>query len=235
MGPVTEQDKRYLTAPQLERIPRLVHGFGTAAWRQEDFLDADDFRTLIPVVMKQLHSDIVHVIGGPPAGGLEGDALVTDRPGLLLIVKTADCLPILLADEKRRIVAAVHCGWRSTIKKIVRHTVDAMRESFGAEPGDLMAVLGPCIGPACYEVGSDVAGSFEAEGFPNDVARRLPGGTAKFLLDLRRANAWLLTAAGLRERRILSLEPCTHCDHRLLSYRRDRENAARMFNFIGLK
>ena len=118
---------RYLTEPRLGRIPWLIHGFGTAAWAEADFAKVREWNGFRPVILDQVHSDIIHCVDAPPDGRLEGDALITSAPGLFLVVKTADCLPVLVADEARRVVAAVHCGWRGTWKRILEQVVGELR------------------------------------------------------------------------------------------------------------
>jgi YfiH family protein len=234
MRPVTETFMRYLTVPPLAKIPGLVHGFGTREWRESDFSGDPRFKSFRLVLMNQVHSDIVHVLREAPATRLDGDALATAEPGLLLAVKTADCLPVLLADPEGKAVAAVHCGWRSTGKKILGRVVEIMAELRGSRPADLVAAFGPCIGAECYEVGEDVRAAFDGSGFPARVFRPLPGPGGQFLLDLRGANGWVLEQAGVRAENVVSVGGCTHCDPRLLSYRRDKGKDDRMFNFIGL-
>jgi len=164
----------YSIAPRFAAVPGLVHGFGRAGWGEEEIRAGAEFRGLRPVIMRQLHSDIVHRLERAPAEKLEGDALMTSVPGLLLVVRTADCLPVLLADPERRAVAAVHCGWRGTQKRILERTVRAMGRAYGSKPGDLLAALGPCIGPACYEVGPEVREAFERAGFPVSIFTEEP-------------------------------------------------------------
>ena len=97
------------------------------------------------------------------SGPLEADGLMTDEPGLLLGVQTADCIPVLVADRKRRAVAAFHAGWRGTVKRIVETGVGRMRLEFGSRPEDLIAAIGPGIGPCCYAVGEEVLSEFESQ------------------------------------------------------------------------
>ena len=94
---------------------------------------------------------------------LTGDGLVTDTPRLVLAVQTADCLPVLLVDRKRKAVGAFHAGWRGTLARIVEKGVGAMRLHFGSEPGELRAAIGPGIAPCCYAVGEDVRERFHAQ------------------------------------------------------------------------
>lgn len=239
---MTESRCPYLTAPKLASVPGLVHGFGDARWSEADFLAFAGSKGMCPVIMRQLHSDIVHRLDAAPAGKLEGDALMTNVPGLLLVIRTADCLPVLLVDEENRAVAAVHCGWRGTEKRILEKAVRAMGEAFGSAAAGMKAVLGPCIGAACYEVGPEVREGFLKAGFPAAVFVKrgdvpgvhVPDLRGKFLLDLRAANAWLLGGLGFRKANIFNPGAvCTHCEPRLLSYRRHPADPRRMYNFIG--
>jgi YfiH family protein len=166
---MTDAPAGYSTVPRLAKIVGLVHGFGGAGWSEADFLAFAASRDLRPVIMRQVHSETVHRLGEAPAGKLEGDALMTDVPGLLLVIRTADCLPVFLVDEKNRAAAAVHCGWRGTEKRILERAVEAMVRSYGSEPGAMLAALGPCIGSACYEVGPEVRKGFLRVGFPPSV------------------------------------------------------------------
>jgi YfiH family protein len=196
-----------------------------------------------PVILRQLHSDIIHKIDEVPPKKLEGDALLTNVPGLVLVIRTADCLPVLLVDPENRAVGAVHCGWRGTQKRILEKAVKAMGEAYGSKPADLLAALGPCIGAACYEVGPEVRKAFLEAGFPERLfvergklpAIQVPNYQGKYLLDLREANLWLLREAGVPKSRVFNSGPvCTHCEPRLLSYRRHPADPRRMYNFIGL-
>jgi YfiH family protein len=240
---VTESRCPYLTVPRFAAVPGLVHGFGDARWSEADFLAFAQARGMRPVIMHQLHTDIVHRLDAAPGGKLEGDALMTNVPGLLLVIRTADCLPVLLVDEENRAVAAVHCGWRGTEKRILEKAIKAMVEAHGSKPEGMLAALGPCIGPACYEVGPEVRDGFLRAGFPVSVfvergrlpAIQVPNLKGKYLLDLRAANAWLLDSLGFRKRNIFNPGAvCTHCEPRLLSYRRHTADPRRMYNFIGL-
>ncbi|MEN6561421.1 MAG: peptidoglycan editing factor PgeF [Acidobacteriota bacterium] len=240
---MTEDRRPFLSEPRLASVPGLVHGFGEARWSEADFLAFAASRGLRPVIMRQLHSDIVHRIDAAPSGALDGDALMTNVPGLVLVIRTADCLPALLVDEARRAVAAVHCGWRGTAGRILEKAVRAMGEAYGSKPEGLRAALGPCIGAACYEIGPEVREVFLGAGFPETVLVKrgdapgvhVPELKAKYLLDLRAANIWLLAGLGVRKENIFSPGAvCTHCEPRLLSYRRFPADRRRMVNFIGL-
>ncbi len=204
------------------------------------------------VLLRQIHSDVVHVIrdnkNGESASAPSGDALITSQPGVLLVVQTADCVPILLADTKNKAVAAVHAGWRGTLARIAEKTLGQMRAEFGTDPADVVAALGPGIGRCCYEVGSEVAQQFEAK-FPDArewfegpydklaagesdpnwlpwLTMRPPGHAPPPLrvhLDLIAANRAILAGAGVPKRQISSAGFCTACRGDLFfSYRREK-------------
>jgi purine-nucleoside/S-methyl-5'-thioadenosine phosphorylase / adenosine deaminase len=235
-GPVTEDKARFLVITRLADIGGLVHGFGNAGWNEAAFLAFAASRDLRPVIMLQVHSDTVRRLDGFPAAKPEGDALMTDVPGLLLVVRTADCLPVFLVDLRNRAVAAVHCGWRGTEKRIIEKAVRAMGRAYGTESGEVLAALGPCIGSACYEVGPEVRKGFLRAGFPPSVFTECHEGGQKSLLDLRAANVWLLENSGFKKDNILNVgSSCTHCEPHFLSYRRNPGEHLRMYNFIGFQ
>jgi len=209
--------------------------------------------------LRQFHSDLIHAIDGAPAEPLRGDALITRTPGLLLAVQTADCIPILLADPENRAIAAIHAGWRGTLKRIAEKTLGRMRMLYGTRPESVVAALGAGIGRCCYEVGPEVVKEFgsqfpEARNWfdgPFDVlvsgedpnplpwlTMRPPGHqppppTAQ--LDLHAANRAILEGAGVRGSRIDVAEFCTSCRADLFfSYRRERETG-RLMAAIGIR
>jgi YfiH family protein len=166
--------------------------------------------------LKQIHSGIVLAARGIGCAG-EGDALLSNRPEIPVSIRTADCLPILLADRRTGAVAAVHAGWRGTVARIAPGAVARMQEDFGSRPEDLVAAIGPGIGGCCYEVGIEVARQF--------------GRTEAGRIDLAAENRRQLEAAGLVD--IDIIDACTQCDaERFWSYRREGERAGRMISFI---
>lgn len=213
------------------------------------------------VTLRQSHSDIVHRVDSPPANEPpQGDALFSREPGVLLAVQTADCVPILLADTKQRAVAAIHAGWRGTLRRIAAKTLGRMQMEFGTRPEDVIAALGAGIGRCCYEVGSDVVRDFHAQ-FPN--AREwfdgpfdalasgendpnwlpwltmMPPGhpppPPRVQLDLIAANRAILADAGVAPERISSAGYCTACRTDLFfSYRREGPTG-RLIAAIGIR
>lgn len=145
------------------------------------------------------------------------DALITDRPGICLMILTADCVPVLLYDPQRRVIAAVHAGWRGTVARITGHTVEMMCRRWQCRPGDIRAGIGPSIGKCCFEVGKEVGERFEQAGM-KEIAERAG---EKFHIDLWEANKMQLLAAGLAERNIEVAGICTACRPDLFfSYRK---------------
>jgi YfiH family protein len=225
---------RIITIPRFERLPFLRHGFGDASWKEKGFRQFAGSQGLTPIFLNQVHSDLVRFIGEMPRRRLRGDAAVTHRPGVLLAVRTADCLPVLLVEEKRRVVAAVHCGWKGTAKRILEKVVLGMEERYGADPAALLAAFGPGIGADCYEVGEDVHAAFMNSGFPGSLFRPAAGRAGRHLFDLSAANRLQLLKLGVKASHIFSIDICTHCDARYPSYRRDRDATGRMLSYIAL-
>jgi YfiH family protein len=226
--------KQLLTVPRFERIPCLYHGFGNAFFEAEDFSRREEWRDFRLLFLDQIHSDVVHFIQKVPEKNLRGDALVTDLPRIFLIIKTADCLPIFLVDEARRVIAAVHCGWKGTLEKVLGKVVLGMKCHYGSDPESLLAAFGPSIGGECYEVGEDVARSFAVRGFPDSFFRPVPSRSGKYLFDLREANRIQLLRLGVKEENLSTAGVCTHCDRDFLSFRRDKSRAGRMLSFIAM-
>ncbi|MDD8031874.1 MAG: peptidoglycan editing factor PgeF [Acidobacteriota bacterium] len=228
--------EKYLTISRLKKIPWLVHGFGLASFTPEDLKEDGKLASFQTVEMKQEHSSRVYYLEGPPADRLAGDGLVTGAEGLLLIIKTADCLPVFLIDIKNRVVAAVHCGWRSTYLEILLATVNLMKEKFSSQAENLLAALGPCIEKDCYEVGLEIFENFSAAGFKTDFIFWPSRNQGRFYLDLRKANWWFLVERlGLKPENIFQLNQCTFCQPGLHSFRRNKEKSLRLINFIGIQ
>lgn len=265
-----------LQHPALAACPWLVHGFGLrnrvsrgqppagdSSFEQtgEDvkslaiqnaFVASLAGKTMALVRLRQCHSDGVVCLdrfapGNPPA---EGDAVITRLSGLLLAVQVADCLPVLVVDRDKRILAAVHAGWRGLLAGVVPRTLAAMQSRYACDPRHCLAVIGPSIGPCCYEVGQDVALPFEAA-FPHlpqlwrnfqppggdlSSGTRLSGAPprARRMLDLSAACRCQLESAGLPAGSVFSHPPCTCCHREVFySYRAEGGSSGRMLAAIG--
>lgn len=217
----------------------------------------------IPLItVRQFHSNLVIRVDADEAKRERphrADGLMTDEPGVLLGVQTADCTPVLVADRKRRVVAAFHAGWRGTVKRIVELGVARMRIEFGSHPEDLTAAVGPGIGACCYTVGEEVLSEFESqfvygrelfhEVFDSDLVRtkypmlfltqRAPGHSPigpSLHLDVAEANRRQLLDAGIKPRAISMLGGCTSCRADLFfSHRGSQGHAGRMLSVIGMR
>jgi polyphenol oxidase len=178
--------------------------------------------------VRQVHG--ARVLDADRAGApiAEADAVTSAAPGVAACVSVADCVPILLADPESGRVAAVHAGWRGTIARIAAAAVERLA-AHGATPRRLLAAIGPSIGPCCYEVSPELAARFRAE-LGEDTVR--PGRTPH--LDLQRANAAILRAAGVSPECVEALGHCTSCEVELFfSHRRDAGRTGRHAAFIA--
>jgi YfiH family protein len=200
-----------IAAPNLAEYDWLVHGFGLR----------DSPPPAGITTAKQIHSDIVLDAAGRRGEVIgEGDAVISNQPGIVVGVKTADCVPILLVDASTRVVASVHAGWRGTAQNIVAATIRRLSSLWKTAPRNIRGAIGPSIGECCYEVGPEVAAQFGI----------VTG--AKVHLDLASINERQLRATGVTN--IWKSGECTFCRaDRFFSYRRERERAGRMVSIIG--
>src|SRR5438552_15512715 len=275
--PKTNDRSELLFAAILARHPWLVHAFSTRAFgtlghngeggadgekNRARFLKAlagSSVAKLQLATLRQVHFDIIHRVASVPNERLTGDGMITDVPGIVLAIQTADCLPVLLADPKRKAVGAFHAGWRGALARIVEKGVGAMRREFGSVPRDLLAAIGPGIHGCCYRVGEEVREQFASqfnyaaelfEEFDNadEVRRKYPllfmnqrapghGQTGPAVhLDLVKANVRQLTDAGVLEKNIEASPLCTVCRQDLLySYRAEGAGTGRMMDAIGIR
>jgi polyphenol oxidase len=271
-----------LQASSFSKLPWLVHGFSTCRggvsplngkkvlnlgfteWDTREnvqknrclfqsALHAGEF-TLI--ALKQFHSDVIFDFSTVPGESRGADASISRSPNLLLGIQTADCVPILLVDPRNHAVAAVHAGWRGTLRRIVEKTIGRMQMQFGTRACDLLAAIGPAVGGCCYEVGTEVAAVFLSqfvqapewfdeirtgeEPNPMQWLNQFPPGhqppPKNVRLDLRKANRAQLIEGGLGGQNICVSDICTACRSDLLfSYRRDGSVSGRMMAAIGIR
>jgi YfiH family protein len=276
-----------LRTPHLSKFPWLIHGFstrlgGTSRAYGNGALNLgftkDDSKAAVErnrsaflrglgagngprplVTLRQVHSDIIRFVDSPAREQLVGDGLITETPGLLLAIQTADCLPIILVDPRRRAVGVFHAGWRGTVKRIVEKGVGEMRRRFGSRARDLKAAIGPGIHGCCYEVGTEVREQFESqfayaeklfrEVEESDPVRekypmlfltaRAPGHSVlpkKIFLDLVEANRQQLLAVGVPAKSIEASPLCSNCRTDLLfSYRAEKGKTGRMMGVVGVR
>ena len=213
----------------------LVHGFTTRATgnfkelRSLGFLGSalglDGMRLSS---LEQVHSnELVVACAAEAADRPAADGLLTNLPGRLLSIRTADCFAILLADHKTGAVAAVHAGWRGTAGRIASRAVERMVVEFGCRPEGIEALIGPGIALCCFEVGPETAVRFDS---------RFVRAGEKPHVDLSGANHAQLLEAGLEPRNIHGIDQCSHCESEpFFSHRREGASAGRMLAFIGLR
>lgn len=195
------------------------------------------------ILAAQVHGSLVARVGPADAGrgsldaatALPGvDALITGTPGLLLGVLVADCAPILLADPVSRAVGVAHAGWRGTAGDVAGHAVRAMAAAFGSRPEDIHALIGPCIGPADFEVGPGVAAAFQAALGSDAAAILVPGRSDHAFVDLPEANRLLLLRAGLDPRHVQVDRTSTASRlDRFFSHRAEGGQTGRFGGFVG--
>jgi polyphenol oxidase len=279
----TVQGVEILELAPFKKLPWIVHGFSTRTggasvlnsgervlnlgftdWDQREnvlknrqalqsAIGATDSRL---VLLQQFHSAVALFLANPREEPRKGDASLTNSRGILLGVQTADCVPILLVDVKKRAIAAIHAGWRGTLARIAEKTIGEMRKQLGSKPADILAVLGPAIGGCCYEVGTELVTEFtsqfaDAEEYfdelrtgeePNPLQwlNMMPPGhqprPKNVRLDLRKANRSQLLAVGLRDANIFVSNLCTACHPDLFfSYRKEGTNSGRLLSAIGMR
>jgi YfiH family protein len=211
------------------------------------------------ITLRQIHSDLIHRVNTVAEHPLVGDGLITDTPGLLLAIQTADCLPVIVVDRKQRAAGVFHAGWRGTVARIVEKGLGAMRLQFGTRARDCRAAIGPGVHNCCYEVGPEVREQFVSqfaygEGLFHEVqesdpvrekypllflSARAPGHSElpkKIFLDLVEANRRQLLAVGVPAKNIAQSPLCTSCRTDLLfCYRAEKGVTGRMMAVVGIR
>lgn len=287
--PVSAAKLQVSRAGNLEKIPWLVHAFTTRlggvsrvyggnalnlGFTKHDSRSAVEAnrafllrslgliagrKTWPLVTVRQIHSDLIHHVDARPDRQLHGDGLITNTPGLLLGVLTADCLPVIVVDKKKRAVGVFHAGWRGTVKRIVEKGIGEMRRQFGSNPKNMVAAIGPGIQKCCYTVGEEVRQKFHSQFVYADklfcevkesdpvrekypllfLTARAPGHSelpVNIFLDLVEANRRQLLDAGVPAKNVDASAPCTACHTDLLfSHRAENGVTGRMMGVIGIR
>jgi polyphenol oxidase len=183
----------------------------------------------------QVHSADVVIAEAPHFSRppeFKADAILTDKPDVTLFMRFADCVPILLHDPKKNVVGVVHAGWQGTVKKILRETLRAMQVTYGSKPADVLAAIGPSIGPDHYEIGPDVIAQVRAS-FNGDADALLPTHAGRVHFDLWAANRLTLEQAGAGQVQVAGL--CTACHPEdWYSHRAEKGKTGRFGVLIGL-
>ncbi len=219
-------------APHFFTTGNLDLAEGDPAWRDVAAYAGVDAGALL--LIRQVHGAEVAIAGSNrahPWGRPTADIIATDDPAVAVAVRTADCIPILLAEETGRVVAAVHAGWRGLARRAPIAAVEALLERYGVRPGRLIAAIGPAIGPCCYEIGAEVRQTFVDAGHHGTLVERwfAPRDGGKFLLDTWTATREQLEGAGMQPSRIHGADLCTRTHAGLFhSYRVKGKSAGRM-------
>jgi YfiH family protein len=200
------------------------------------FLSALSLGPACLITVAQIHSAEFHIIKTAADQWnprTRGDALVTAEPGVALAVQVADCFPVLISDPHTGAIAAVHAGWRGTLARILRRTLEGMQRSLGVDPSHVMVAYGPGIRSCCLEVGSEVTSMFEAEFPGHRLCIPHPNHPTKHLLDLPQALSIQVSEAGVPLSNVFDLGLCTRCHpEEFFSYRAEGRQAGRMMALI---
>jgi polyphenol oxidase len=222
------QNQSIIQVPEWSQLAFLHHGFGTRLLSEEQLIkQASGFAFIF---LNQIHSDTIVRLDAIPETPLNADACITAEPGFMLVIQTADCLPVLFLDFNRKVIGAGHCGWKGTALGLAPKIVSAMEDEFKCAKENIIAALGPCIGLFHYQVGEDVRQIFRQNG--RGEAGFYSSGN-KLYFDLKNANREQLLGAGIKK--IIQIDACTHSESVFYSYRRDGALTGRMLNFIGLR
>lgn len=214
-------------------IKQIAHGFTDRNTGTDTTLIEKQFDLKKVAQLKQIHSGDALILDDIEKHDdlTEGDAIVTHLKGVGIGIRTADCVPILIADKKHSVVAAVHAGWRGTYLGIAANTVSLIKSEYAIAPSDLTAVIGPSIKKCCYEVGEDVADLFR-ENFKDYRQFLVKKSESKYDLDLYKVNKLTLQKSGVIDVEFLDI--CTRCDSSFYSYRREGKGVSTQLSFIAL-
>jgi polyphenol oxidase len=247
----------YYSCRAFESLPWVRHGFSTrhggaygslnlqdTSWDSPDrvqenkirFLSALQMNASSLITMHQVHSSRVHIIEElvDQRNRLEGDALITQVENAALAIKTADCLPVLIADPVHKAIGAVHSGWRGTLSRILPNTIQEMQRAFGSDPAELLVAVGPGIRACCFEVGAEVVHQFE-ENYPDSqIVQPIPERPEKYRIDLCKILQIQMDASGIPQQNRNDLGICTCCNTQdFFSYRAEGSASGRMMALIG--
>lgn len=184
----------------------------------------------------QIHSDIVNKIDEDNIGEKkDGDALITNIPNIPILIFTADCVPIAIIDKKNKAIGLVHAGWKGTYNSIAKKTIDKMIDNYNTNPKDLVCVIGPSIGPCCYEVSKDLVEKFNMN-FTNNNKKFYTIEEDEYKLDLWEINEYILKECGVKDENIINLKLCTSCNSdKFHSYRKHNQTLKRIGTILQIK
>ncbi len=232
-------DWSYFFIPWIKE-QNICHGFFTKASpskivrgeNDQSFLKA--FSLTEAIVMHQEHSDAIHIIENSERP-VSGDAIILIQKRVAAIIKTADCLPIIISDLKYPMAAIAHAGWRGTYDAIAKKTIEKMADNYNTNPKDLVCIIGPSIGPCCYEVSKDLVEKFNMN-FTNSTEKFYTIEEDKYKLDLWKVNEHILRECGVKDENIINLNLCTSCNSdKFHSYRKHNKTQERIGTILQIK
>lgn len=196
----------------------------------------DEFNLINLTRNSQIHSSIVNKIDEKNIGQrIDGDALISNVKEVPLLILTADCVPVVIIDPKNKAVGVAHAGWRGTYDKICKNTIDEMIKNYKSNPEDLICVIGPSIGPCCYEVSKDLVEKFNTN-LANHAGEFDIIKDDKYFLDLWKINELTLKDCNVKDKNIINLQICTNCNHdKFYSYRKHNKTPKRIGTMIQIK
>ena len=196
----------------------------------------DEFNLINLTRNSQIHSSIANKIDEKNIGQrIDGDALITNVKEVPLLILTADCVPVVIIDPKNKAIGVDHAGWRGTYDKICKNTIDEMIKNYKSNPEDLICVIGPSIGPCCYEVSKDLVEKFNTN-LANHAGEFDIIKDDKYFLDLWKINELTLKDCNVKDENIINLQICTNCNHdKFYSYRKHNKTPKRIGTMIQIK
>lgn len=196
----------------------------------------DEFNLTNLTRNSQIHSSIVNKIDEKNIGQrIDGDALISNVKEVPLLILTADCVPVVIIDPKNKAIGVAHAGWRGTYDKICKNTIDEMIKNYKSNPEDLICVIGPSIGPCCYEVSKDLVEKFNTN-LANHAGEFDIIKDDKYFLDLWKINELTLKDCNVKDENIINLQICTNCNHdKFYSYRKHNKTPKRIGTMIQIK
>lgn len=235
--------KNYITVDRIEKELDFVNLAITTtdidAKNEDDLFKSftqDEFKLINLTRNSQIHSSIVNKIDKNNIGQrLEGDALITNVPKVPLLILTADCVPVVIVDQVNKAIGLAHAGWRGTYDNISEKTIKEMSKNYNSNPEDLICVIGPSIGPCCYEVSKDLIEKFNTN-LANYAGKFDIIKDNKYYLDLWKINELMLKDCKVKEENIINLQICTNCNYdKFYSYRKHNKTSKRIGTMIQIR
>ncbi|WP_419726750.1 peptidoglycan editing factor PgeF [Terrisporobacter petrolearius] len=235
--------KNYITVDRIEKeldfVNLVITTTNIDAKNEDDLFKTftqDEFKLINLTRNSQVHSSIVNKIDKNNIGQkIDGDALITNVTKVPLLILTADCVPVVIVDPVNKAIGLAHAGWRGTYDNISEKTIKEMSKNYNSNPKDLICVIGPSIGPCCYEVSKDLVEKFNTN-LSNYAGKFDIIKDNKYYLDLWKINELMLRDCKVKEENIINLQICTNCNHnKFYSYRKHNKTPKRIGTMIQIR